>query len=68
MVCPWCGAPTRVTSTRAVDNKVARTRRCKGCGISYATVETVSDEGYDIINEYLRRKHNGMENNQDHTH
>lgn len=70
MVCPWCGAPTRVTMTRAVGDQVARTRKCKGCAVTFATLETVTDRGYDIINELdrLRRNNHGMENNKDNTH
>lgn len=39
MNCPICGVKTRVVNTRTDGVVTARKRRCKGCKITYYTLE-----------------------------
>jgi transcriptional regulator NrdR family protein len=39
MLCPKCGGKTKVTDSRATDDKVYRKRMCSNCNHEWATAE-----------------------------
>jgi transcriptional regulator NrdR family protein len=41
MQCPKCNAVTSVSTTKQLGKEIKRHRRCKGCGHTFITMETI---------------------------
>ena len=61
MNCPKCNGDTKVTCCRKNDSTVARARKCKQCGHTFYTVETVTKTAHVVYRsldkEYINRRY-----------
>lgn len=56
MKCPVCGGKTRVMDSRPFMGFVSRYRKCKKCGASFFTKETVATDSTAKHDHYLCQK------------
>ena len=57
MICPKCGANTKVMDSRCDKNTVHRRRKCTLCGQIFYTAETIAESG-DVFKKVYRNYKN----------
>lgn len=61
MICPECGATTKVVDSRFDSKSVHRRRKCPLCGNVFYTAETISISG-DMFKKTYNNYHNRRRN------
>lgn len=54
MKCPNCGGGTTCVDSRETPKRRFRKRKCKDCGLIFATEERRSKEAWDVLNKCHR--------------
>jgi transcriptional repressor NrdR len=56
MNCPFCGAETKVTNKRDIDDSTKRRRECLGCGKRFTTYERLEVTNIVVVKKDGRRE------------